>query len=102
MQYGVPEAATRCGRITVCFRLDDTKELLWKCKVSMMPQPDDICVQIVNGVETEYKVEEVRWEFVHDSLTTPTSYVDGEPQYGEFIPTVGTTSAPCVMVSAVP
>lgn len=68
----------------------------------MMPQPDDICVQFVNGVETEYKVEGVRWEFVHDSLTTPMGYVDGEPQYGEFVPTVGTNLAPCVMVSLVP
>jgi len=99
--YGVSGKATGYGWITVCFRLEGTMELLWKCKLSMMPQEDDICVQIVNGVETEYKVLGVRWEFVHDSLTQPMGYVNGVPQYGEFVPTVGTAAAPYIIVEEV-
>ena len=101
MQYGAAGAPTGAGLITVCFRLEGTMELLWKCKLNMMPQPNDTCVQVANDLETEYKVESVRWEFVHDSVTQPTGYVEGVPQYGEFVPTIGTVQAPCVIVSAI-
>jgi len=97
---GQPERALRAG-VVVCFRLEGTNDLLWTARMSALPATDDTCVRIADGVETEYKVEQVRFEFLHRNAADVIGYVDGVPQYGDFVPSTTTYIGPVVMVSAI-
>lgn len=97
---GQPERAMRAG-VLVCFRMGTTMDLLWKARMSLLPREDDIVTRIVDGVETAYKVEEVRFEFLHRNVAEFIGYVDGVPQYGEYVPAVIASTGPIVIVSAV-
>ncbi len=97
---GQPERAMRAG-VLVCFRLEGAMDLLWKARMSHLPKVDDTCVTIAGEVETQYKVESVRIEFLHRNAADVVGYVEGMPQYGEFVPTIGTVQGPCVIVSAI-
>ena len=98
---GQPERAMRAG-VLVCFRLEVTMELLWKARMSILPREDDIVTTIANEVETSYKVEQVKFEFLHSNVAEPTGYDEGVPQYGEFTPSVLTSTGPVIIVSLVP
>lgn len=98
---GQPERAMRAG-VLVCFRLEITMELLWKARMSLLPREDDILTTIADEVETSYKVEQVKFEFLHRNAADPTGYVEGVPQYGEFEPSVLTSTGPVIVVSVVP
>ncbi len=98
---GQPERAMRAG-VLVCFRLEGTLDLLWKARMSLLPRENDICVRVADEVETSYKVEEIRFEFLHSNAAEPTEYIGGVPQYGEFEPSVLTSTGPIVVVSLVP
>jgi hypothetical protein len=98
---GQPERALRAG-VTVCFRDEDTNALLWKARMGVLPLVGDVVTQIVDGVETEYRVESVKFEFLHRNVAGRTgAFVDGVPQYGAFTPSVFTHAGPIVIVSPV-
>ncbi len=97
---GQPERALRAGVLT-CYRLEDTMELLWKARMGVMPKEGDVCVQSVDGVETSYRVEEVRFEFLHRNVAEVIGYVDGVAQYGEYEPASLASVGPVVIVSPV-
>ena len=82
------------GRLgpTVVFKLDGQAEVLWRSTMAYVPRPDDLVGQIEDG-ETNvlrwYKVESVRFEFVHDPADNyigpdggAMPYVDHEDEYG--------------------
>ena len=98
---GQPERAMRAG-VLVCFRMETTEELLWKARMSLLPREDDILTRILDEVETVYKVERVKFEFLHRNVADPTEYIEGIPQYGEFTPSVLTSTGPVIIVSLVP
>ena len=60
-------------------------ELLGKARLSVWPAIDSGYVNITNGVETSYKVEKVKLECLHRNVAEFTGYVDGVPQYGEYV-----------------
>ena len=98
---GRPERAMRAG-VVVCFRAEIGGALLWKARMSSIPRVDDICVRFADEVETEYKVETVRFEFLHENASEPTGYIDGVPYYDEFTASALTYTGPIVTVSPVP
>lgn len=99
---GQPERAMRAG-VMVTFRLEGALELLWKARMSSVPQDNNVCVQISNGVETSYKVERVMFEFLHSDVAEVIGYDEnGMPQHGEFVASPITSTGPVVVVSAVP
>jgi hypothetical protein len=56
--------------VVVCFRLEDTNELLWKSPMQVLPGPDDTVVLLdAEGGPATYKVEGVKFEFLHETLT---------------------------------
>ena len=82
------------GRLgpTVVFELDGQAGVLWRSTMAYVPRPDDLVGQVEDG-ETDvliwYKVESVRYEFVHDvagDYAGPgggaVSYTDPEDEYG--------------------
>lgn len=95
---GQPERAMRAG-VVVSFLLEGTSELLWKARMTVLPTEDDVCVRIVNEVETSYKVEAVRFEFLHPDVAEVIGYVDGVPQYGEYVASSLAEVGPVVVVS---
>ena len=95
---GQPRRALRAG-VLVCFRDEDTNDLLWKARLNVLPPINATCVTIKNGVETEYKVEAIQFEFLHRDIAEIIGYVDGVPQYGSFVPSVMTYTGPVVIVS---
>jgi len=98
---GQPEWALRAG-VAVCFRDEDTNALLWKARMNVLPLEGDVVIQIVDGVETEYKVEGVKFEFLHQNVAGPTGvYVDGVLQFETFTPSEFAYVGPVVTVSAV-
>ncbi|KKM07418.1 hypothetical protein LCGC14_1734080, partial [marine sediment metagenome] len=74
---------------------------LWKARMGVLPREDDILTTVADEVETAYKVEEVRFEFLHSNVADPTGYIEGVPQYGLFEPSVFTFTGPVVIVSEV-
>ena len=61
-----------------------------------------MCIRIANGVETEYEVRRIRrFEFLHRNAAEVIGYVDGVPQYGDFVPSEMADVGPVVFVSAV-
>ncbi len=97
---GQPERAQRAG-VMVCFYLETTMELLWKARMSILPRENDNCVRIVDEVETTYKVEKVKFEFLHHNAAEIIGYVEGVPQYGEFVPSLSAFIGPVIIVSEV-
>jgi len=95
---GKPGRALRAG-VMVCFRDEDTNDLLWQARLGVLPPIDSTCIAIADGVETEYKVEEIRFEFLHRDVAEIIGYVDGVPQFGDFVPSVMTHTGPVVIVS---
>ena len=99
---GEPGRALRSG-VVVCFRLEDTGELLWKSRLTMMPPVGESCFRIMDTVETEYKVERVPFDFIHENDAEVIGHdAQGVPQYGEFVPSIMATPAPVIFVSVVP
>ena len=83
--------------VWVCFRLENTMELLWKSPMKLIPRPNDQVGHLANGeVSTWYKVESVKFEFQDE---------EGEyiPEDGSPIPYVPERSdfGVCVIVSEV-
>lgn len=86
----------------VCFRLEDTGELLWKSRLTILPPVGASCFRIMDTVETEFKVERVPFDFVHENDAEVIGHDEqGVPQYGEFVPSIRATAAPVVVVSEV-
>ncbi len=99
---GEPGRALRAG-VVVLFRLEDTMELLWKSRLTILPPVGESCFRIMDSVETEYKVERVPFDFIHENDAEVIGHdSQGVPQYGEFIPSVVAIAAPFVVVSVVP
>ena len=97
---GQPGRALRAG-VVVCFRAEVGGALLWKARMNSIPRIDDTCVRIADEVETEYKVEAVRFEFLHENASEPTGYIEGVAYYDEFTPSALTHTGPIVIVSEV-
>jgi len=69
--------------------------------MSHLPLVGDICVRIADEVETEYKVEAVRFEFLHENSSEPTGYIEGVPYYDDVAASSFTHAGPIVFVSPV-
>lgn len=88
---------SRVGRagVMVCFRREDTEELLWKAPLEFLPQPGWHVGLLSNSeVETWYKVEQIKCEFRIE--TGEVGADPPEPWAAEYA-AVG----PCVFVSEV-
>ena len=97
---GQPGRALRAG-VMVCFRDEDTNDLLWKARLSVLPSIGSTCVTIADEVETDYKVEEVRFEFLHRNVAEVIGHDADGPQYGDFVPSMLTHTGPVIIVSAI-
>jgi len=97
---GKPGRALRAG-VMVCFRDEDTNDLLWQARLGVLPPIGSTCITIANEVETEYKVEDIRFEFLHKNTSDPTGYIEGVAQYDDFTPSMLTHTGPVVIVSEV-
>lgn len=95
---GRPGRALRAGML-VCFLAEDDDELLWTARMTELPKNGETCTDIVGEVETPYKVESKRWEFLHEDVGSPIGYIDGVPQYGDFVPSLLTHVGAIVIVS---
>ena len=76
-------------------------ELLWKARMSVLPEEDWVCTHIVNEVETLYKVESIGLDFLHPNVAEVIGYEGGVPQYGEYVASSIADVGPVVIVSLV-